>query len=144
MNIPPTRGAFFDGEVEFPSKIPGAPALKLALKFIRTTREWATWAGNMAKGLGDPIQSISTTATLDFPNLVAGASADLAVSVQGVLANDLQAVVSIGLPAGLTAGLVFQGWVSADDVVTVRCTNASTGAINPASANFRVEVRRYE
>jgi len=143
VNVPPSRVQFFDAEVELPRGNPALPATKLALKFIRITREWATWAGNMAKGLGDPIQSISATAVLDFPNLVAGASSDLTVPVEGVLLADAQAVVSIGLPAGLTAGLVFQGFVSADGVVTVRATNASTGAINPASTTFRVEVRRY-
>ena len=48
MNVPPNRGPFFDAEVEVPQKNPNLPALKLALNFIRTTREWATWAGNMA------------------------------------------------------------------------------------------------
>jgi hypothetical protein len=88
------------------------------------------------------VESLTVVATLDFGNLVAGASADLTATVEGVKANDPQPIVSIGTGA-FTAGLVFRGYVSADDTVTVRCTNASTGAINPASASYRIEVRRY-
>ena len=143
MNTPPIRAAFFEAEVELAQRNPNLPPLKLAVKFQRTTREWAQWVGNMARAVGFPIQSLTATASLDFPSINAGASADLTITVDGVKLVDPQPVVDLGLPAGLTAGLVFQAWVSADNTVTVRATNASTGAINQGAATFRVEVRRY-
>lgn len=136
MNIAPLREQFFDAEAVIGKE-------SIAVRFVRTTRVWATWASNMAKGLGDVQQTLTATASLNFGSMAAGASDDLTVSVPRVSAADVSPVVSIGVPAGLTAGLVFHGWVSADDVVTVRATNASTGVINPGAAVFRVEVRRY-
>lgn len=142
MYTPPIRSPFFESEVPLPTKNPMLPTVKVPPRFVRTNREWVQWVTNIARATGSPAQSISVVATLDFGNLAAGASADLTVTVEGVKANDPQPIVDIG--TGLfTAGLVFRGFVSADDTVTVRCTNASTGAIDPASAIYRVEVRRY-
>lgn len=143
MYTPPIRGEFFEGEVELPQQNPNLPAVKLALQFLRTTKEWATWTANIARAVGSPVQSLCVVATLNFGNLAAGASADLTVTVEGVKLNDAQPIVDIGTGT-FTAGLVFRGFVSADDTVTVRCTNASTGAIDPASAAYRIEVRRYQ
>lgn len=142
MYTPPIRAPFFEAEVELPRQNSNLPATNLPLKFLRTGREWVNWARSIASAVGSPVQTISVVATLDFGNLAAGASEDLTVTLTGVKANDPQPVVSIGT-GSFTAGLVFRGFVSANDTVTVRCTNASTGAINPASASYRIEVRRY-
>jgi hypothetical protein len=143
FKTPPLKAAFFEASVELPRSNPNLPATMLEMVFRRVTQPWANWCTSMARAVGFPLQSLTAVATLNFGNLVAGASADLTATVTGVKANDVKPVVNIGLPTGLTAGLVFQGWVSADDTVTVRCTNASTGAIDPAEADFRIEVRRY-
>ena len=143
MHTAPIRAPFFEAEVEVPNRNPNLPGLKLAMRFVRTTREWALWAGNIARAVGFPIQSLTATASLNFPNVVANSTQDLTVTVEGVKAADPQPVVSLGLPAGLDAGLVFHGFVSADDTVTVRATNATTGDINPLAFTCRVEVRRY-
>lgn len=143
-NTPPIRAPFFEGEIELPQKNPNLPALRLALRFLRTTREWANWAANMARAVGSPIQTLAVTASLNFPAIAAdGGTQDLTVTVTGVLAVDPAPVVSLGFPSGIDAGLVFHGFVSADDTVTVRATNPTTGAINPAAFTCRVEVRRY-
>jgi hypothetical protein len=142
-NTPPIRAPFFDAEVELAQRNPNLPPLKLAVKFLRTTREWANWAANMARGQGPLVETLVATASLNFPNVGAGATQDLTVAVPGALAADVSPVVSIGLPAGVDAGLVFHGFVSADNQVTVRATNATTGGINPAAFTCRVEVRRY-
>lgn len=142
MATPPIREQFFEGEVEIQSK--SGPPVKLPVLFKRTVRSWAEWASRTSKALGFPIQSLTVTATLDFPLVAAnGGTQDLTVTVAGVVATDPQPVVDVGLSSGLTAGLLYHGFVSADDTVTVRCTNATAGAINPAAAVFRVEVRRY-
>ena len=48
--------------------------------------------------------------------------------------------VSLGLPASPDANGCFTAWVSAADTVTVRFNNYSSGAIDPASATYRVDV----
>lgn len=140
---PPIRGPFFEAEVELPHRNTNLPAVKLPLRFRRTTTEWASWVARMASAVGFPIQSLTTTASLNYGSISANSSADLTVTLEGVKANDPQPVVCIGIPSGVDAGLVFHGFVSADDEVTVRASNVTTGAINPAAFTFRVEVRRY-
>lgn len=131
---PPLRAAFFDAEVEGGALV----------NFLRTTTEWASWATSVARAIGFVNFTLTKTAALNFPLIAAnGGTQDLTVTVTGVEAADPQAVVTLGLPTGLDAGLVFHGFVSANDTVTVRATNTTAGAINPASATFRVEVRRY-
>lgn len=140
---PPIRGPFFEMEISLPSGNPNIPGLQAIVKFLRTTREWAEWVSNMARAVGPVVEQLTVTASLDFPNVLAGATQDLTVTVAGVLAADIAPIVKLGIPAGLNAGLVFHGWVSADDTVTVRCTNATVGNINPAAATFRITVERY-
>lgn len=140
---PPVRGPFFEMEVSVPGDNPNLPGVPALVKFLRTTREWAEWVGNMARGVGPVTEVLTVTAALDFPLVAAGAAQDLTVTVTGVLAADVAPIVKLGIPAGVTAGLLFHGWVSANDTVTVRCTNATAGGINPASATFRVTVERF-
>jgi hypothetical protein len=80
---------------------------------------------------------LSATATLDFGSINAAASADLTVAVVGAAVGD---AVHLGLPAAPTAGIVFQGFVSAADVVTIRATNITAAPVDPASASYRVAV----
>lgn len=143
FKTPPVRAPFFEFSVTQPSPNPNLPGAEMVVEFLKITREWGAWCGRVADALGFHIEALTTTATLDFPNIGAGATQDLTVTVNGVKAADPQPVVCLGLPTGLNAGLVFHAWVSADDTVTVRATNCTVGAIDPASATFRVEVRRY-
>ena len=87
-------------------------------------------------GVGIPRQ-LSATATLNFASIAAGASADLTVTVTGAVVGD---AVHLGLPAAINAGLTFTAFVSAANTVTVRATNVTGGAIDPASATFRAVV----
>jgi len=87
---------------------------------------------------GSRVKFIKTaTATLNFAEIAAGASEDLTITITGAAANYS---VSLGLPTAPEAGIVFTAFVSAADTVTVRATNITTGAINPASATFRATV----
>lgn len=140
---PPIRGPFFEMEISLPSGNPNIPGLQAMVKFLRTTQEWAEWVSNMARATGQAVEQLTVTAVLDFPLVAAGAAQDLTVTVTGVKAVDVAPIVKLGIPTGVTAGLVFHGWVSADNTVTVRCTNATAGGINPAAATFRVTVERF-
>lgn len=80
---------------------------------------------------------LTATAALDFGSIAAGASADLTIAVTGAAVNDS---VSLGPPPAPTAGIIFEPFVSATNTVTVRATNITGGAIDPASQTFRVTV----
>lgn len=82
---------------------------------------------------------LAWTGTLDFPSVGAQTGADLTCAVQGAELGDL---VTIGLPIGLPFGLVFDAFVSAANVVTVRCTNVTAAAIDPAALTYRVRVAK--
>jgi hypothetical protein len=82
----------------------------------------------------------SNTAALDFGSIAAAASADLTITVTGASTGDS---VSLGLPAAPTAGIIFQGFVSASNTVTVRATNITGSPIDPASATYRATVTSF-
>jgi hypothetical protein len=133
---PPLREAFFAFEAEIAGQNPNLPGAQALITFLRTSRPWAEWCARMAQAVGFPLESLTTTASLDFPLIAAnGGAQDLTVTMAGVKFADVAPT--------LTAGLLFHGFVSADDTVTVRATNATAGAINPAAFTCRVEVRRY-
>jgi hypothetical protein len=141
---PPLREAFFDFEAEVAGQNPNLPGAQAQIKFLRTSRPWAEWCARIAQAIGFPLESLTKTASLNFPLIAAnGGTQDLTVTVTGVKAADVSPVVNLGLPSALAAGLVFHGFVSADDTVTVRATNATAGGIDPAAFTCRVEVRRY-
>lgn len=85
----------------------------------------------------DVRRNITVFANIDFANMAAAASNDQNVAVPGAELGDS---VSLGLPAAPTAGIVFQAFVSLANQVTVRATNITAGAVDPAAANYRVTV----
>jgi hypothetical protein len=80
-------------------------------------------------------REIVATASLDFDTL-ANADAELTVDMPGV---KLGHAVSVSA-AALDAGLVATGYVSAANEVTVRLSNVTTGAVNPAEQDFYISV----
>lgn len=85
-------------------------------------------------------QVLAATAVLDFPSIAANATSDLTINVAGASVNS-PAITSA--PAALNSGLSASAFVSAAGVVTVRLMNTTAGAIDPASATFRVVVFRF-
>lgn len=88
------------------------------------------------------VAPIVVTATLDFPNTVAGACSDLTVTVPGAVSGD---VVALGVPAvSVPANGSYSAWISGPDTATVRYANNDlVTAYDPASGVFRVAVTRY-
>ena len=82
----------------------------------------------------------SATATLNFASILAAGYEDLTITVTGAVVND---TVTLGLPATVLAGALFNSWVSAANTVTVRCNNAGSIAVDPASATYRVGVTSH-
>jgi hypothetical protein len=94
--------------------------------------------GSLTVGGTSSIAGVRTaTATLDFGSIAAAASEDLTITVTGAAANHS---VSLGLPTAPAAGIIFQGFVSAADTVTVRATNITGSPVDPGSATYRVTV----
>ena len=75
-----------------------------------------------------PTRVLTATATIDFDSIAAAASEDATIAVAGAALGD---TVALGLPAAPTDGIVFAGFVSAADTVTVRATNITAGAVDP-------------
>ena len=87
------------------------------------------------------IKSLTSTATLQFPNTSAGTSSTLTVTVTGAVDGD---PVSLGVPnASNNSNSNFTAYVSAANTVTVKFNNYSTVAVDPASGTFRISVMRY-
>jgi hypothetical protein len=84
--------------------------------------------------LGNDQERPSGTASLDFPSIAAGQSQELTVTVPGAAVGD---AVAAGPPSSLPAGLSATAYVSAVDTVSVRLSNPTAAAINPASASWK-------
>lgn len=90
------------------------------------------------------VRHISSSASLNFP-IVAGSSCDTqTLTVTGAADGD---TVSLGVPNALATAsttLVFQGWVSSSNTVSVRlCQVATTGISDPAAATVRADVWKH-
>ena len=96
-----------------------------------------TLSGGLVIGGSTVTKILTATAALDFGSIAAAASADLTITVTGAAVNHS---VTLGLPAAPTAGIIYQGFVSATNTVTVRATNITAAAIDPASQTFRATV----
>lgn len=84
--------------------------------------------------------TVTKLATLDFPNSPINTNADLTVTIKGAKSGD---TVIATPPSTIEAGLTWCAFVSANDTITVRLHAHTTGAINPASAVWRITVFKY-
>lgn len=80
---------------------------------------------------------LTATATLDYGEIAAGASADLTITVSGAVVGYS---TTYGLPAAPTAGITWCSFVSAADTVTIRASNITGSPVDPASATYRATV----
>lgn len=84
-----------------------------------------------------PTAPLRATATLDFPSVAAtGGTQNLTITVTGAAVGDPVAYTG---PA-INAGLVPYAFVSAANVVTIRLTNMTGLAIDPAAGSWTVAV----
>jgi predicted RecA/RadA family phage recombinase len=86
---------------------------------------------------GERLPPLYAAASLDFPSIAAVTTSTLTITVAGAVFGD---PVVLSLPATVNAGIVFDARVTAADVVTVRATNITAAAIDPAAATFGVLV----
>lgn len=79
------------------------------------------------------------TSVLDFASIAAGAVGVMTITVTGVAAGDY---VTLFPPAALAAGLVFSGYVSAANTITIRLFNGTASPIDPANATWGWMIHR--
>lgn len=79
-------------------------------------------------------------ATLNFGSITGGNTAELTVSISGASVGDN---VSLGPPSGIEAGLIWCGYVSAANTVTIRIHNSTGSPVDPASASWKVAVIKF-
>lgn len=84
-------------------------------------------------------ETLTASATLDFPSTSAQTSRNLTITVTGAELNDF---VTLGSPNQSDANMCYTSYVSASNTVTVRFNNYSSGAVDPASATFKVLVTK--
>jgi hypothetical protein len=98
-------------------------------------------AGSLTVGASSKLKKIITaTAALNFPSIAANTTSDLTITVTGAAVGDS---VSLGPPSAPESGITYTAFVSATNTVTVRASNVTTGAIDPASATFRATVFQF-
>lgn len=100
------------------------------------SQAWAEFFRSVFYALFGWRRSYTATKTFNFPNIAAGGESTTTVAVLGARQGDA-VLVTAKTPV---AGLGVDGAVTANDVATIRRFNFSTGAIDPASDDFRVLV----
>ena len=83
-------------------------------------------------------RAIVQSTTLDYTSVAAQSDVELTMTVNGVF-NTGDEIVVVSAPA-LETGLVASGYVSDVDQVTIRVTNITADAKDPASQDFNVAI----
>lgn len=110
----------------------------------RTVRDGVLTIGQTSVqiGGGAGVKAVlSTTATLDFSSTSAQSYSTRTLTLTG--ARDGDTVIVTPPNASVPNGGTFNAWVSADDTVSVRFHNYTSGSLDPASGSFRVTVIQF-
>ena len=106
-------------------------------------RQWLTMVTDALLRMGNLQRVLDATASLDFPQVAAQSTQTLTVSVPGAKLDATNPQRVVIRCAVFNAGLTYEGYVSADDTVTIVAINYSTVPINPPSHVFGVTVFQY-
>jgi hypothetical protein len=79
----------------------------------------------------------TATASLNFPEITAGATAELTITVAGAAVGDACTATPADAPEG---GLLWSCYVSAANTVVVRVGNITANAVDPAARSWRATV----
>ncbi len=115
---------------------PNLEQLQAGKVAIPWPRSWATWFTEVwQNGLGWR-KTYYETLTHDFGSINAQTEATQTVTVTGARSGDVVVV----RPTTAVNGIILDGTVTANDTVTVRAVNYSSGSIDPASQVYRIVV----
>lgn len=101
------------------------------------TQTWKNYFNALARAIVWNV-SLAGTKTHDFGLIAAHTEASTTVTVTGARTDDEPIVIVA--PSINTAGIVYKGVVTADNVVTLYALNTTAAGIDPASTTFRVLV----
>lgn len=85
-------------------------------------------------------QYLHAAATLTFGSIGSNSTSTQTISVPGATAGS---AVALGVPSTINAGLIWCGYVSSADTVTVRLHNTSGGSIDPVDLEWHVKVEAH-
>ena len=94
---------------------------------VNVPKDTPNWAYQNYRGFATP----------DMASIAANGIATFNITVNGAKAGD---VVFLSAPAAIEAGLIWSGYVSAANTVTVRIHNTTAGAIDPAIGTWMARV----
>lgn len=97
---------------------------------------WGTWFSEVWQALSGWTHTSTKTLTYDFGLIGAQSQATTTLTLTGARVGDAVMV----RPTTAVNGIIVDGTVTANDTITVRAVNYSTGGIDPASQVYRVIV----
>lgn len=100
-------------------------------------RVFGTWQEQVNRALRALAVEFRGTIQLNFPSVGGHSQQELGIGLEGAKVGADMLVTAVN---GAPPGLAFDGFVAAENVVTIRCINYTGGAINPASATYQVMV----
>ena len=89
-----------------------------------------------------PIALISAVTALNFGSIGTFGFVDLTIALTGAATTDVVFVTCLNGRGATDGKLIFEAFVSATNTVTVRAHNPTSGAIDPASYDFKVAIIR--
>jgi hypothetical protein len=136
-----------------------APVLEKVTTLL--TMPWKNWFNSISKNVNDTIATLTsliatvniinahlgplvqiyhTTADIDFGSVAAGGVLTSDVALAGVIRDDTDPAATIVTSSASVAGLIFTGFVQANDNIRVRANNYSNAAIDPGILTFSIVV----
>jgi len=100
------------------------------------SQPWAAWFTSLWQSVFGWGKTYTVTLTHDFGSIATLSQATQTVTVTGARSGDAVIV----RPTTAVNGIIVDGTVTANDVVTVRIVNYSSGSIDPASQIYRIIV----
>lgn len=98
------------------------------------TKPFGNWFTQIFLSVFGWTRSYTVKLTHDFGSIAAQSQATQTVTVSGARSGDAVIV----RPTTAVNGIVMDGTVTADNIVTIRAVNYSAGAIDPVSQVYRV------
>lgn len=97
---------------------------------------WITWFTEVWLSVMGWRKTYYATLTHDFGSINAQVQATQTATVTGARSGDIVIV----RPTTAVNGIIIDGTVTADNTVTIRAVNYSSGAIDPASQSYKILV----
>lgn len=118
-----------------PAPQPAGPNVVTGLISLGLLSSGTTW-GVLPLSTG----TLTTTASLDFGNVVSHGSTVVTAPLTGAVEGSL---ILLGLPNSTCAGLVFQASVSASGVVKITALNVTSNSVTQSAQTFRLTAFGY-